>query len=1002
MMWVNRLNVHLELMRKLPLLLLFTLGCFTLLAQDAGQLFQKKTTLSADYRQVAQKYEALALNTTKLADLASRKPASLELQLPFEGSTIKLQLQRTNIISNDFSVIEALPGGDRRTINYQGGTHYQGKIEGHNNSFATFSIFNDQVMALIADDHSNIILGTIEQNGRPSNEYVLYRETDLEIDNPMNCFTEELPLDGSTSVDGINSQQSPNAVGEPVDIYFECDFKFYTDKGSNTINVINYVLGFFNNTALLYANEDIKIQVSQILVWTTLDPEAAANLNSTSTVLSAFSARMVATNYIGDYAHFLSTRSLGGGIAWLLNNPCGASKFNRTAVSAINNSYNNFPTYSWTVQVVTHELGHNLGSNHTQWCGWPGGPLDNCFTPEGACANGPTPVNGGTIMSYCHLTGHGINFNNGFGTLPGNKIRLVVTGSVCFGVCRMTIDVTKQDASCGQNNGSASVTATNGIGTLSYAWSNGQTGPTLTGVAPGTYHVRVSDESNCQVMQVVTIGNSGTSLSLNLTPGGTAGYCIGGSITLNATNNPAYTYVWTKDGNTIAGATSASLTANSPGLYAVTATSGACSGSSSVQVSEVAAPVANITPSGPTTFCDGSNIILNANAGSSYTYQWYNNNVAIPGATLSSYTAIQSGSYSVRVSAGSSCEATSTAIPITVNNSPAANLSAQGTTSFCAGNNVTLNASTGTGYTYQWYRNNVLINGATNSSYSATIAGNYTVTTLLGTCSRTSQPIPVTVWQNPLVSINPVTSTIEKFVTQTLTASGALHYNWTAHPEMVSFNGNSAVYRPLTSTDYLILGTDANGCTGTANARINVIGCGEVTNISATSYSPSRVIVRWTNPPGSTTDTLKYRIVGTSVWNRIFVTGQEFELNGLVPGANYEYSIIPLCSTTTVFIPSPTLQFATPALEGDIYIRLFPNPVITSSKLEIISSKPFTLQLATYDNAGRQVMNGGFAENFQAGQVIKNVNPGLLANGVYYLRATINGKNHTIKMMVMN
>jgi hypothetical protein len=84
------------------------------------------------------------------------------------------------------------------------------------------------------------------------------------------------------------------------------------------------------------------------------------------------------------------------------------------------------------VEVVTHELGHNLGSWHTHSCNWPGGALDNCYTPEGGCSSGPPPSNGGTIMSYCHLTGYGINFNNGFGPVPGARIRDKVLAATCL------------------------------------------------------------------------------------------------------------------------------------------------------------------------------------------------------------------------------------------------------------------------------------------------------------------------------------------------------------------------------------------------------------------------------------------------------------------------------------------------------------------------------------------------------------------------------------------
>jgi hypothetical protein len=997
-------------MRKCYLLAAFILCTFyTLLAQPGNELFQPVSNFSKDYHTIARKYQALQLNPEKLSTLSRQSSATLQLELPFENRRLRLQLEKVKITSDDFSVIEARADGSRHTVNYSGAVFYQGKIEGMPSSFATISLVNDQVVGIIADDKSNIILGTIENNGRPTNEYALYREPDLQIANPMNCFTDDTAIDGPV-ISTNNPAARPNSVGEPVEIYFECDYRFYQDKGNNTINVINYVLSFFNNTALLYANENVKIQVSQILVWTTQDPEAAAGLNTTTAVLPAFASRMGSTPYIGDYAHFLSTRSLGGGIAYLSGSPCSSGKQFRTGVSAIYNTYSNFPTYSWTVEVVTHELGHNLGSHHTHWCGWPGGPIDWCAPTantiyiEGSCSTGPLPPAGvgGTIMSYCHLISVGINFNNGFGPLPGQAIRDIVTAGPCFATCRMTIDITKQDASCGQNNGTATVTATNGTGALTYNWSNGQTGATLTNAAPGIYHVTVNDAAGCQVMQVVTIGNSGSSLTFTLTPNGTAGFCTGGSLLLTATNNPAYTYVWRKDGNIISGASSSNYTATTSGTYMLTVTSGACSGSQSVVVSVVTAPVASITPGGATTFCDGSNVVLNGNAGASYAYQWYNNGTIISGATNTTYSATASGNYSVKISAGSSCEATSSPVSVTVNPSPSATISTTSPTSFCAGGNITLTASSGTGYTYQWYKNGGILTGAIQPTYIANTGGNYTVVTTIGVCSKTSVATVITVLANPVVTVSPVTATIQKFQTQTITGSGAASYNWIVQPDVISSTGTSAVFKPLTTTSYTIQGMDNNGCKGTANATIIVIGCGDVTNLTATTYSPSRVILRWTNPPGATTDTLQVRKAGTTAWNRVFVSGEEYELNGLQPGTDYEYNIIPLCSTTTVYIPSLIKPFKTPALSGDLYIRLYPNPVSATSRLEIITAVNFIMQVSIYDNAGKKVMIAGPSENFPAGQVIKPINPAALANGVYHIAVNINGKIHNVKMVVMH
>lgn len=83
------------------------------------------------------------------------------------------------------------------------------------------------------------------------------------------------------------------------------------------------------------------------------------------------------------------------------------------------------PVYSFSVTVVTHEEGHVMGSRHTHACVWNGNntAIDGCgpaegFPYEGACSGAPIPENGGTIMSYCHLSPVGIDFNLGFGHSP--------------------------------------------------------------------------------------------------------------------------------------------------------------------------------------------------------------------------------------------------------------------------------------------------------------------------------------------------------------------------------------------------------------------------------------------------------------------------------------------------------------------------------------------------------------------------------------------------------
>jgi len=89
------------------------------------------------------------------------------------------------------------------------------------------------------------------------------------------------------------------------------------------------------------------------------------------------------------------------------------------------NYFNYVPTWSWTISVLAHEVGHQIGSPHTHACTWGDnwdtaidccGALAGMNECYGDCnAEVPTPEDGGTIMSYCHYSRKGINFNLGFG-----------------------------------------------------------------------------------------------------------------------------------------------------------------------------------------------------------------------------------------------------------------------------------------------------------------------------------------------------------------------------------------------------------------------------------------------------------------------------------------------------------------------------------------------------------------------------------------------------------
>lgn len=405
------------------------------------------------------------LKKSEVSEVIQNRPSLMNINLPTIGrAPFRLDLYQANIFSPEFKVVTS---SNRDTaFPYESGVYYWGTVDGDEESLAAITVTEDEVSGFIFSDGEMYTLGKLNEDVEGT--HILFKESDLKISSPMSCGTDsELHFKGKEGTSASTIRGPENCVR----MYIEVDYDIFVGKGG-VQQAADYVNAAFAQVAILYANESISFTVNEILVWDTVDPYTGP---STSNYLSQFRTEL-GGSFNGDLAHLVGYQG-SGGIAYV-DVVCNSSY--GIGYSDINASFATVPTYSWTIEVLTHEIGHNLGSRHTHDCVWNGNgtAIDRCGPQAGYSAdcNPPAPLpSSGTIMSYCHLVGGvGIDFNLGFGPQPGDLIRDRVYNAPCLTSCAapttddagVTVIVSPNGTTC-ENSLSPQVELTNfGTATL--------------------------------------------------------------------------------------------------------------------------------------------------------------------------------------------------------------------------------------------------------------------------------------------------------------------------------------------------------------------------------------------------------------------------------------------------------------------------------------------------------------------------------------------------------
>ena len=378
-------------------------------------------------------------------------------------------------------------------------------------------------------------------------------------------------------------------------------------------------------------------------------------------------------------------------------------------------------------------------------------------------------------------------------SVPGNYQVTLHLGNDC-GMDSVVYNITVNGVDAGPNQSVCAGTAVTltGAGSQNCTWNNGVVnGVPFIPLTTQTYTLTGTNTNGCAG---IWNGTDQVTVTVNPLPTVSAGnnqsVCAGSPVTLSGSG--ASTYSWNNGVQN-----GVPFTPNATQTYTVTGTdANGCS--NTAQVTLTLNPIPTVSAGSNQTVCAGTQVTLSGSG--AVNYSW--NNGVING---TSFTPLTTQTYTVTGTNANGCSNTAQ-VTVTVNPSP--NISGGNNQSICIGSPVTLSGSGATNYTW----NNGVVNGTT---FTPLATQTYTVTgTNANGCSNTAQ---VTVTVNPLPTVSAGSNQSVCVGTPvTLIGSGANTYSWT--------NGvaNATPFIPMGTQIYTVTGTNANGCSNTAQVTVTV------------------------------------------------------------------------------------------------------------------------------------------------------------------------------------
>lgn len=530
-------------------------------------------------------------------------------------------------------------------------------------------------------------------------------------------------------------------------------------------------------------------------------------------------------------------------------------------------------------------------------------------------------------------------------------------------------------------DGTATALVTGGTGAYSYAWSNGATDASLTGLAQGSYTVTVNDANLCSVVSSVDVTAPAFMINaVTVNPAYVGG--TDGSINLTVTgDNGPFTYVWSN------GAVTEDVAGLTEGTYTVTVFAGICS------YEEVYTLQAGVTPDvlaiSSTTVsqvtCTGASngaIDIEVIGGvQPYTYTWSN------GAQTQDVNNIAAGTYMVTIT--DAAPIMSTVIETYIISEPASLISMTYTsdepTSCLSDGSIDISVSGGTApYSFNWN------NGGTTEDLNAIGGGSYSVIiTDANGCNYQSANIALVSYEmNLSVAVTPNTCNGGNDASISVIVNNQL-------PQSFAWSNNATLdfVENLTAGTYQVTVTD-------------YYGCSVVESIVVTDPAPIVVTIA----TGSIGFTASVVSGATGPVTYMWSNGKPYQsIKNLVSGVTYCVTVTDSngCTGTTCAVWGGSsmpmaMSFTKEEMVASLTemdFNLYPNPSQDGDfTIAIPAVEIDDLKLEVIDNTGRLIHVENYA---QVNDMNLFVSIQQADAGVYHVRLILNNQHAIVKRLMI-